>query len=416
MNNRGIEWNDNQISQLKDLYGKGLIVDEISKMINRSKSAISHKLKDLGLTGNRRILWTEKDLELLKDLFNKNFTYPEMADVIGKSVRACQSKAIQLGLKKKDCNVWLTNKRADFWTDTEIETLKKSIADGLFMPDILKVINRSEKCIFNKMHELDLHFREKTDIEKSLYRRAYSVDDNYFETIDSQKKAYWLGWLITDGFVITSLNTNRGITDVNSIGLKLQEKDRNVLDDFKRDLNTDISIKTIKSRKAFEYTNKITNKTVCIKGGKQAEFRFSSAKMIQDLAKYGIHQNKTYDVTFPKELESKYYPGFIAGVISGDGCIDLKKNHNKGYVLRCTIAGNMDLVQKIKEILIKEICMNPDKKFSKCESTKCLYRLELNQTETIALYNWLQKNGISLMERKNKLIEEFLAERVKIPA
>ena len=123
MNNRGIEWNDNQISQLKDLYEKGLIVDEISKIINRSKSATSHKLKDLGLTGNRRILWTEKDLELLKDLFNKGLTYPEMADVMGKSVRACQSKAIQLGLKKKDCNVWLTNKRADFWTDSEIETL-----------------------------------------------------------------------------------------------------------------------------------------------------------------------------------------------------------------------------------------------------------------------------------------------------
>ena len=137
--------------------------------------------------------------------------------------------------------------------------------------------------------------------------------------------------------------------------------------------------------------------------------------MIQDLAKYGIHQNKTYDVIFPKELDRKYYPGFIAGVISGDGCIDIKKNRNT-YILRCTIAGTLDLVQKIREILIKEICFNPEKKISKYESSKCLYRLELNQTETIALYNWLQKNGISLMERKNKLIEEFLNEKVKIPA
>ncbi len=416
MNNRGIGWNDNQISQLKDLYGKGMIVDEISKIINRSKSATSHKLKDLGLTGNRRILWTEKDLELLKDLFNKDLTYPEMADVIGKSVRACQRKAIQLGLKKKDCNVWLTNKRADFWTESEIETLKKCISDGLYMPDILKVINRNKKCIFNKMHELDLHFREKTDIEKSLYRRAYSVDDNYFEIIDSQKKAYWLGWLITDGYIATAFNTKRGITNVNSIALKLAEKDRYVLEDFKKDLNTDISIKTIKGRKAFEYTNKITNKTVCIKGGEQAEFRFSSAKMIQDLAKYGIRQNKTYDVIFPKELESKYYPGFIAGVISGDGCINIKLNHGKTYILRCLIAGTFDLIDNIKNILVKEIGANPDKKITKNKDSKCLYTLELNQTETIALYNWLQKNGISLMERKNKLIEEFLDERVKIPA
>lgn len=414
MNNRGIEWNDNQISQLKDLYGKGLIVDEISKIINRSKSATSHKLKDLGLTGNRRILWTEKDLELLKDLFNKGLTYPEMADVMGKSVRACQSKAIQLGLKKKDCNVWLTNKRADFWTDLEIETLKKCISDGLFMPDILKVINRSEKCIFNKMHELDLHFREKTEIEKSLYRRAYSVDDNYFENIDSQKKAYWLGWFITDGYVITKLNTKRqGLINTNHIGLHLNKNDIGVLEDLKNDLQSDFPI-TFRSRK----TSKIVkgNKESTIYSNESCTFEFSSAKMVQDLAKYGIYQNKTYDVVFPKELNSKYYSGFIAGVISGDGCIDLKKNHGKTLILRCTIAGNMDLVQKIREILIKEICMNPDKKFSKCEATKCLYRLELNQTETIALYYWLQKNGISLMERKNKLIEEFLDERVKIPA
>ena len=415
MNNRGIEWNENQISQLKDLYSKGVIIDDISLIINRSKSAIIHKLKDLELTGNRRVLWTNEDLDKLRDLFNQGLSYSEIAQKLGKTVRACQGKAIRIGLKTKECNVWKNNKRADFWTDLEIETLKKSIADGLFMPDIVKVVNRSEKCIFNKMHELDLHFRERTEIEKSLYRRSYSVDDNYFENIDSQKKAYWLGWLITDGYIATSYNTKRGITNVNSIALKLAEKDRYVLEDFKKDLNTDISIKTIKGRKAFEYTNKITNKMVCIKGGEQAEFRFSSAKMIQDLAKYGIHQNKTYDVVFPKELDSKYYPGFIAGVISGDGCIDIKKNR-KGFILRCTIAGTLDLVQKIREILIKEICFNPEKKISKYESSKCLYRLELNQTETIALYYWLQKNGISLMERKNKLIEEFINERVEIPA
>lgn len=412
--NRGDKWTENEVSLAKELYEKGMILDEISLRVNHSANAVGKKLKDLELTGNRRILWTEKDLELLKDLFNKGLTYPEMADVMGKSVRACQSKAIQLGLKKKDCNVWLTNKRADFWTDSEIETLKKAIADGLFMPDILKVINRSEKCIFNKMHELDLHFRERTDIEKSLYRCSYSVDDNYFEYIDSQKKAYWLGWFITDGYVITRLNTKRqGVINSNHIGIHLNKKDIGVLEDLKNDLQSDFPI-TFRGRR----TSKIVkgNKESTIKSDESCTFEFSSAKMIQDLAKYGIHQNKTYDVVFPKELDSKYYPGFIAGVISGDGCIDLKKNHNKGYILRCTIAGNMDLVQKIREILIKEICMNPNKKFSKCEATKCLYRLELNQTETIALYYWLQKNGISLMERKNKLIEEFINERVKIPA
>lgn len=417
MNNRGIEWNDSQLSQLKDLYGKGMIVDEISKIINRSKSATSHKLKDLGLTGSRRVLWTDEELNKLKDLFNQGLQYSEIAKTLNKTVRACQAKAIRLGLKTKECNAWVNNKREDFWTESEIEILEKCISDGLFMSDILNIINRSEKCIYYKMHELNLHFREKTNIEKSLYRRAYSVDDDYFENIDSQKKAYWLGWLVTDGYVITHLNTKRGITNNNSVVLKLSMKDKYVLEDFRKDIKADVSIKYIKEyTPKVAYKNKITGKERLIKGGEQAEFRFSSAKMIQDLAKYGIHQNKTYDVVFPKELDSKYYPGFIAGVISGDGCIDLKKNHGKTVILRCTMAGTLDLLQGIKDILVKEINMNPDKKIMKCEPSKCLYRLELNQTETIALYYWLQEIGISLMERKNKLIEEFLDERVKIPA
>lgn len=411
MNNRGIEWNDNQISQLKELYEKGETLDDISKVINRSHSAIAHKLKDLGLTGNRRVLWTDEDIKQLKDLFDKGVPYPEIGKIMNKSPRGCQAKAVRFGWIRKECNVWLSNSRSDFWIDSEIETLKKCIADGLFMDDIKKQINRSVKCIYNKMHELDLHFRERTDIEKSEYRRAYSVDDDYFDKIDTQKKAYWLGWMVTDGYVITKLNTKRGVTNNNSIGLKLSEIDRNVLEDFKKDLKTDFDIQFVKRRDGFLYKNKITGKECVISGGNQAELRFSSAKMIQDLAKYGVVQNKTYDIGFPKELNSEFYPGFIAGVISGDGCIDIHKIHKVTTVLRCTIAGNLDLVQNIHSILVKEIGVNPDKKLFRYKHTAQLYRLELNQTETINLYNWFKENGVKLMERKNKIIEDYLAEK-----
>lgn len=413
--NRGDKWSESEISLAKELYLEGYSFSEIANRTNHSEWAATKKIQSLGLS-NRKTLWTDEDLDKLRDLFNQGLSYSVISKKLGKTVRACQGKAVRLGLKKKECNVWKNNSRADIWTNEEIEKLLYCAKNYTTYSEISKIMGRSIKAITYKLYELKVHIKEKSNIEISEYKRAYSVDDNYFEKINSQKKAYWLGWLITDGYVITKLNTNRGICNVNSIGLKLQSKDRYVLEDFKKDLNTDISIKTIKDRKAFEYTNKITNKTVCIKGGEQAEFHFSSAKMIQDLAKYGIHQNKTYDVTFPKELESKYYPGFIAGVISGDGCINIKLNHGKTYLLRCLIAGTFDLIDNIKNILVKEIGVNPDKKVTKNKDSKCLYTLELNQTETIALYYWLQKNGISLMERKNKLIEEFINERVKIPA
>lgn len=416
MKTRGDKWTENETSLAKDLYIKGVSLLEISKLVNHSEGAITSKIKELGIC-NRRIDWTDEDIQKLKELYEQGYTYPEIAAELGKTTRGCQAKAIRLGLKKKECNVWLNKSRADFWSKEDIEKLLDCADKYSSYEEIANIMNRSVKAISCKLHDLKKHIKEKSEIEESLYRRAYSVDDNYFETINSQKKAYWLGWLITDGYVLTKFNTKRGLINSYAVSLDLAEKDLYVLEDFKKDVKADVSIKYIKEYKPKKaYKNKITGKERFIKGGAKYSLRFSSAKMIQDLAKYGIHQNKTYDVVFPKELDCKYYPGFIAGVISGDGCIDLKKNHGKTVILRCTMVGTLDLLQGIKDILVKEINMNPDKKIMKCEPSKCLYRLELNQTETISLYYWLQKNGISLMERKNKLIEEFLNERVKIPA
>ena len=151
MKNRGDKWSTEEISLMKELYEKGVIIDDMVSFVNHSKNAISHKLKELGLTGSCRVLWTDNDIKQLKELFDKGLSYPEIGKIMNKSPRGCQAKAVRFGWIRKECNVWVNNKRADFWTDSEIETLKKAIADGLFMPDILKIIKRSEKCIFNKM-------------------------------------------------------------------------------------------------------------------------------------------------------------------------------------------------------------------------------------------------------------------------
>lgn len=407
--NRGDKWTENEISLAKELYLNGYSFKEIASKTNHSEWAATKKIQDLGLN-NRKILWTDKDIETLKELFNKGLSYSDISKILNKSVRSCQGKAVRLGLKKKDCNTWKNNKRADFWTEEEIEKLLYCADNYTSYSEISNIMGRSVKAVTCKLSELHKHIKEKSMIEKSEYRRAYNVDDNYFENIDTQKKAYWLGWLVTDGYVKTKDNSKRCKCNTNSIALKLQKKDINVLEDFKNDINADVSIRNIKRRKSFEYTNKITNKTVVINGGDQAELRFSSAKMVQDLAKYGIHQNKTYDIGFPKALDSKFYSGFIAGVISGDGCIDIKKNR-KGFILRCTIAGNKDLLDNIKNILVKEIGFNADKQATKYKDSVQLYRLELNQTETINLYKWFNQNGVKLMERKNKMIEDYLAEK-----
>ncbi|UOG29164.1 LAGLIDADG family homing endonuclease [Leptospira noguchii] len=135
------------------------------------------------------------------------------------------------------------------------------------------------------------------------------------------------------------------------------------------------------------------------------ELALFSHQMKLDLAKYGVVNNKTYIVVFPKKLTKEFYPGFIAGVISGDGCVYLSRRKNN---LRCFIAGNLALLEKIKKILIKNIEFNRIKKIQKKKESVNLHILELNQGETMRLYYWLKSSRINIMERKNKLIEEFI--------
>ena len=388
-------------------------IADISSEIERSESAVSKKIKELS-GANRRGDWTDEEIKTLTDLFNSGKSYKEIAETLGKTTRACQGKAVRLGLKKKELNVWTEQKRADFWTDTEIEKLNQFVAEGLSASDIAEKIGRSKSSVFYQLGKLNLRIKEKSLLQESNYRRAYTLDDDYFEEIDTQTKAYFLGWLITDGWVTGEIRSKRGIVNSNKIGLKLEISDLDVIEQFKEELKTDATIKHRKARISKEYTNKFTGKKFIVESHEQCSLEVTSAKMKKDLERYGIIPHKTYTVTFPKELKEEFYPGFIAGVMSGDGSVDVKKNHEKGFILRSSICGTQDLLLKIQEILVKNINFNRDKLPRKSSDSEHLYSLEFSQTETIRLYFWLKDSNISLMSRKNRIIEKYLSENQKL--
>ena len=407
MKHRGEMWTESEIAQLKSFYESGMKISDMSLQIGRSESAISKKVKELcGV--NRCIYWSDEDIQKLRTLQAKGLSYKEIAKELNKTERACQGKAVRIGLKTKECNVWKDRKRADFWTDSEIERLKELADSGKSAMEIAESLGRSKKSLFYKMGVLNISIKEKSDIETSNYRRAYSVDDDYFEEIDTQKKAYFLGWLITDGWVTGVIHSKRGDVQSNKIGLKLEISDLDVIKEFREELKTDVPIKHYKARVSKEYTNKYTGKQFAVCSNEQCSVEVTSAKMKKDLEKYGVYPNKTYNVTFPKELKVEFYPGFIAGVLSGDGSVDVKKNHRTGFILRSSICGTQNLLDSIQKVLVANIGFNPDKIPKKSSSSEHLYIIELSQSETIRLYYWLKDNGTNIMSRKNKIIEDYM--------
>lgn len=409
MNSRGIPWTKKHLRRMKSMYLGNAYIKTISQIINRTPPAIQKKIKELNLT-NRRKLWSEKEEKILIRYYDKGLSNLAIAERMNRSNRSIQSHLLKLGIKRKDVNAWENFKRDDFWTESEIKLLKKLINEGFSARQISEKIGRSKGTIFNKMATLSLKIKPKTEQQLCEYRRAYNLNDNYFKIIDTQKKAYFLGWLLTDGWVDGVIHSKRGCFKSNKIGLKLSTKDIDVLEEFRNEIGATNPFKFHRKRKAIIYKNKITEKISRIQGGDQVSLEFSSSVMQTHLKNYGVYNKKTYTVDFPNKLKPEFYPGFIAGVISGDGSVDIKKNH-KGETLRISIAGNLPLLSKIKSILVKTIEFNKQKIIYKRKNSINLHILELSQSESIRFYFWLQNNNISLMERKNRKIELYLTNR-----
>ena len=73
---------------------------------------------------------------------------------------------------------------------------------------------------------------------KSIANRIYFCDDNYFEKIDSKDKAYFLGLLMADG------NKYK-----NTVRIELQEKDKSILELFKKYIEYEGNLTYIAPRK-----------------------------------------------------------------------------------------------------------------------------------------------------------------------
>lgn len=56
-----------------------------------------------------------------------------------------------------------------------------------------------------------------------------------------------------------------------------------------------------------------------------------SKKLVEDLEKYGIIENKTYKSEHLPQVDEKFLAPFVRGLIDGDGAIYTTKNYNKQY-------------------------------------------------------------------------------------
>lgn len=179
--------------------------------------------------------------------------------------------------------------------DTSI--LIKEYNNGASLAKLSKEYNMPARTIRRILTENNIHIRSKNEQNKysPQNQRKYSINDTFFSTQNSNM-AYILGFLAADGCVYKKNNT---------IKIGISSIDRNFLVMLNQIMESNFPI--------HDY---ITNK-----GYSVSELRITSSQIKKDLAEYGIIPKKTYSLTFPTKLESKYYLDFIRGYFDGDGSI-----------------------------------------------------------------------------------------------
>jgi hypothetical protein len=120
---RGIHWSNEEIEIATKSYKDGLSIKEIANKIERTEDSIHKKIKELNLT-NRKKNWSETEESELIKLFNEGKSNKYLSEFFNRPLRGIQGHLLKLGLKRREINVWKDNPRNDFWTDTEIDTVK----------------------------------------------------------------------------------------------------------------------------------------------------------------------------------------------------------------------------------------------------------------------------------------------------
>lgn len=131
-------------------------------------------------------------------------------------------------------------------------------------------------------------------------KRIYNVNESFFDTW-SPAMAYCLGFMLTDGCVSN-----------NNIMLSVQERDVEILEYFKKSMESEHPIRIKPHGKTGYGANT---------GQNSALMTIGSMKLCESLKTLGVVPNKTFITKFNQEVPDEFMPDYFRGIVDGDGSI-----------------------------------------------------------------------------------------------
>lgn len=182
--------------------------------------------------------------------------------------------------------------------------------------------------------------------------------------------------------------TSDGCNKTNAFALSIQEEDGYILEKFKKYMEYEGGIINIKP------SGKNIKNQKCLS--------ITDSKICQDLYKHGVIPAKSHKTYFP-EIPEHLWNHFIRGVFDGDGCIYKGKNNS------FNIIGNIKLIEKIQEILMKECNLSKTKLHHDKKHTENIVTVRWGGNKQIKkIYNYLYKDCDDLYLKRKKEKFELL--------
>lgn len=297
---------------IKEKYKINITTKFISNIlnINLSKSKIKYNDSD-----RKRIAYfyeNSTNIEFMLDYLNRKFNYDLTKQKLYKF-------AYDNNIKRKfqDCTSRKILSKKDEKLIVEMYNNKISVDEIRY-----KFSFKTTKSIYDILRKNNISlangFSHKED------KKTYV--DFKLDTLDTNFKAYFLGLIITDGYI-----RNDSIKGKYYIELSLIDE---------------ICIKFLANEIKCNYKRlKRNNKT------RNDMFRLiiSGKNYIDNMARYGLHQNKTYNMgeIFLYDFEKKFIPTIIRGMIDGDGWI---RKDGKEFFL---MSASYEMLEWTKKELIK---------------------------------------------------------------
>lgn len=199
--------------------------------------------------------------------------------------------------------------------DEEIQQAIDMFNEGISITKIAKLLGRDRGSLSNRM--------KKAGANVVQHCNKKSVNSEFFNEWN-EKSAYWLGFIFADGHL-----SDKGV-------LEITIKDKEHLEKFKADINSDHKIST-----------KIVN------GTSYYRIAFRDKNISNRLHELGITHNKTYGWIIP-DIPNIYINHFIRGIYDGDGNLNIRSSNSAFRIVaydRTVLTSLIDIItENVKEV------------------------------------------------------------------